>query len=451
MRVRMALLLAASILVLAPAAGATEDTLPQTQNSPTIATPEAVKTNPFSGSAAYAYKFDVPPGTGGLTPELVLTNSTATKGSAYGFGWSLNLSTIERSTRYGAPDYVDPSTAVVDVSTGHDVPVHQFELDGEILIRDQADPDRFYKSQSDGSRILYISSGAGHWEVTQPDGTRYLYGSRVEAKSTLASSTYASIPFRWSLDEVIDARGNAYRIDYERHGELEIYPRYVRYSYHYGDQGALESTAAVRLIEFRWEFRGEDPLVENSLNQDTPTTFRPGFAVQIRKRLKEVVVGVVSGPTDTTIDSTEQVRRYVMTYAPKFEAGPPVVARPHSELVEVQRHGRSDGAFPTSVRFEYSTVGTGFKPFVSLGPGEGDETRYSSSTYFIGDVHSQFLDWNGDGFLTRSIGQLGGYDDPATPEVERAGFGPNPDYNPDSGSTIDWTTTPPTETVYGPS
>ena len=55
------------------------DTRPDTLSNPEIATPEPVKTNPFTGSASYAYRFDVPPGTGGLTPELVLTYSTMTK------------------------------------------------------------------------------------------------------------------------------------------------------------------------------------------------------------------------------------------------------------------------------------------------------------------------------------------------------------------------------------
>ena len=37
-----------------------------------MATPEAVKANPFSGSASYAYRFEVPPGTGGLTNRVWL-------------------------------------------------------------------------------------------------------------------------------------------------------------------------------------------------------------------------------------------------------------------------------------------------------------------------------------------------------------------------------------------
>ena len=80
------LVLLVSLVLSTPSSASTEDTRPQMQNSPTIATPEAVKTNPFNGTAAYAYKIDVPPGTGGLTPELVLTNTTATRNTEYGYG-----------------------------------------------------------------------------------------------------------------------------------------------------------------------------------------------------------------------------------------------------------------------------------------------------------------------------------------------------------------------------
>lgn len=62
------------------------DTEPETRSSPVISTPEAVKLEPFSGSAVYTYRFEVPPGTGGLTPELALSYSTLTRNTEYGWG-----------------------------------------------------------------------------------------------------------------------------------------------------------------------------------------------------------------------------------------------------------------------------------------------------------------------------------------------------------------------------
>ena len=91
-------------------AGATTvDAMPELRNSPKIATPERVKADPFGGTASYAYRFDLPPGTGGLTPELVLTYNTQTRNTEYGYGWSLNIPYIERSTRKHGPFYGDPA------------------------------------------------------------------------------------------------------------------------------------------------------------------------------------------------------------------------------------------------------------------------------------------------------------------------------------------------------
>jgi hypothetical protein len=42
--------------------GNTLDTEPQTRNSPVISVPDPVKVDPFSGSAGYAYKIEVPLG-----------------------------------------------------------------------------------------------------------------------------------------------------------------------------------------------------------------------------------------------------------------------------------------------------------------------------------------------------------------------------------------------------
>ncbi|HKC52715.1 MAG TPA: SpvB/TcaC N-terminal domain-containing protein, partial [Myxococcota bacterium] len=335
------------------------DTEPQTRNSPVIETPEAVKLEPFTGSAVYTYKFEVPPGTGGLTPDVQLSYSTLTRGTEYGFGWTLNMSRIERSTRFGAPTYWDEQD--------------DFELDGELLVPDpRSGSNRFHKQHADFSRIQYLPGSSpelSYWEVTRTDGTKMRYGSRAAAHSrlTIRPSLTGKV-FRWSLDEVIDARGNSYIVDYECEpgggpggtcsGDISyVYPKRIKYSFRPGG-GATPPAANRRLIVFNWDDRGY-PLTSSAHEDiDRPTSYRSGYKVQIGRRLIGVAVGIDSSSGDGEIQSGEQIRRYVLTYAPKTTAASPNEA-PFSKLVSIQRYGSNDVKFPSetnprATQFEYS-------------------------------------------------------------------------------------------------
>ena len=297
----------------------------------------------------------------------MLTNTTVTKNTEYGYGWSLNLSKIERSARFGTPDYINPAQKVLDPATAEEVRGHRFEIDGELLVRDPTDNLRFHKRFNDGSRILYLDDGGGKgsWEVTKPDGTKFLYGSRDTAKSELARSQVSTGTevFRWSLDEVIDPRGNAYRIDYEEDThvlplagsgtgtfQLYIYPKTITYSYfHDPGGGQVVSTHALRRVEFTWHSRGDpgDPSYDpgsaglDHRSADRPTSYRSGFKVQQRKRLADVRIAHGGSGHGTGT----QIRRYQLEYGTKGEGSGFV--RSNSELVTIQRYGMLDEVFPS--------------------------------------------------------------------------------------------------------
>jgi RHS repeat-associated protein len=383
------------------------DTEPQTRNSPLISVPDAVKVDRFSGGASYAYKIDVPPGTGGLTPELSLSYSSLTRGTEYGWGWRLNLSRIERSTRFGAPSYVDAND--------------QFELDGDLLVAGPGNdpnypPERFYKQRTDFNRIEYFPGNGGtssYWRVTHTDGTQYLYGSRPEASSRLSTGAgLTGSAFRWALDAVIDARGNEYLIDYECEsgGEIicagivnNVHPKRIRYSFRSGESAASSVARTQRLVTFEWEPRGHAPE-----DIDRPTSFRSGFKMQIGRRLLRIRVGLDSNPTNGAIDTGEQIRRYELTYEQKISASNPD-GPPFSELASIQRFGPDDvtpfpiAANPRPTRFGYSRPGRGFaateitlaKP---ASPLQESTIRFSFNNE---DTTAGLWDMNGDGILDR--------------------------------------------------
>ncbi|MGH7701763.1 MAG: SpvB/TcaC N-terminal domain-containing protein [Gemmatimonadales bacterium] len=121
MRTRPSLLVLLATFALAPSALAqTTDTMAQTQNTPFLAISDSAKVSLFSGAASYSYPFELPPGTGGLTPNLALVYSSSGSHSEVGYGWSLSLGAIERSTRFGVPIYNGPLSFPLPPATDSD-------------------------------------------------------------------------------------------------------------------------------------------------------------------------------------------------------------------------------------------------------------------------------------------------------------------------------------------
>src|SRR5262249_50275628 len=146
--------------------------------------------------------------------------------------------------------------------------------------------------------------------------------------------------FRWSLDKVIDPRGNYYLIDYMQDtypvGGLsyvaEIYPLKAQYTYN-DTVGA--PAIKRRMVTFVYEDRGA-----SFSERDQPTSFRAGFKVQVRKRLKEVDVGI-DWNGDSTLASSEFTKSYDLTYKTKMGPdsvypGVTVTKVPFSELDSIR-------------------------------------------------------------------------------------------------------------------
>ncbi len=398
----------ALVLLRAPASATTEDTQPQTRSNPVIATPEAVKADFHSGGVGYTYKIDLPPAAG-IVPELALSFSSLTGNTEYGRGWTLNLGKIERSTRSGPPTYGSPTTGV-----------DPFELDGAMLVQDPDNDNRFHLEQTDHRRILYHAStaeGTDYWEVTTPDGTRYLYGSRSAANSKLdgdaVGSPLANNTFRWALDKVVDPRGNWYEIDYayetfahpQPSGGPIVYnmnnhPDVIRYSYHDSESAGRQR----RIVDFQWD----DMRGEAFYNDDRPTSYRSGFKIQISERLTDIEVGTDANGNGA-IDEGERIRRYQLLYNPKPFWGDPdsETLPPYSQLAAIQRYGRTDeDVFPSRTEFNYTRPPRAYEGNMTLWtyPTNTQGVDFTRVEYYLGpagnhNIVSDLEDMNGDGFV----------------------------------------------------
>lgn len=204
--------------------------------------------SPQTGDFTWSYPLRVPPGPGGLQPDLALayssssvdgrTSATNNQASWVGDGWDLSAGYVERSYG-GCADDTDGGTVppkVGDLCWKSDNAVAAYGSGGGMLIRDTA-TGGWRAKNDDGSRIERLT-GAGngdndgeYWRITTVDGTQYFFGARPDARSTWTVPVYGddggepchgssftasacTQAWRWNLDKVVDRHGNVMLYQY---------------------------------------------------------------------------------------------------------------------------------------------------------------------------------------------------------------------------------------------
>ena len=115
----------------------------------------------FTGAATYKIPIEVPPGRAGIAPSLSLSYDSYQSSGWVGVGWSLDMGSIQRSTKrgvnYSANDYV----ALINGSCS------------ELLPRSDWGTN-YYGNKVEGALLkYYFKSSTEGWEVTAKDGTKY--------------------------------------------------------------------------------------------------------------------------------------------------------------------------------------------------------------------------------------------------------------------------------------
>ena len=239
----------------------------------------------FTGTGNFSVPIALPPGRGGLTPQLSLTYSTGHGNGPFGLGWALSLPGVSRKTSRGVPRYLDrdPDTPDTFVLSGAEdlVPVAGA---GTGRVR--------YRPRTEGlfARIEHVTNRSGdYWEVRGKDGMRTRYGTRRpsgadpgwrDPAATTRPDTGAI--FAWKITETADLLGNVTRYTYLRDRGDELGHRWDQplvARIDYADYGDRTDPSFLVGVEFDYEPR-PDPFSE----------YRSGFEIRGSLRCRTIRV-----------------------------------------------------------------------------------------------------------------------------------------------------------------
>lgn len=213
---------------------------------------ESFQTDLTTGAATASVPIVVPPGRKGIQPNLALSYSSNNGNSWCGVGWSLDVGSIQRSTKGGVPTY--------------DNPTDTFVFSGAELV-DIGGNEYRAKIESQFMKFIYDDIN-DHWTVYDKGGTKYMFGESVDSKIGNGSAT-----FKWSLNKVIDIHSNFMTFHYET-DQNHLYLHEIKYTGN-ANTGLLPSHEVV----FNRETR-----------TDAPISYRSGYPATVGQRLKNISV-----------------------------------------------------------------------------------------------------------------------------------------------------------------
>ncbi len=236
--------------------------VPNIQLPPTTVKQKVADADIASGALVYEYSMQTPNGRSGAQPSLGLSYNSQQneEGSLVGYGWSVNLPSIERKNVDGLQNLYTSKNFTSS-------------LDGDLkFVSASAGTDKFGAKIDNGAFLRYEfadQSNGGVWTVTDKKGTKYTFGAVAESR--LSNPVDATKVFRWHLTKVEDLNGNFVSYTYSK-VDNQVYPNEILYTGHGSNDGIYK-------IKFNLEDR-----------PDKAMSAKYGFMVTNTKRLANVEV-----------------------------------------------------------------------------------------------------------------------------------------------------------------
>ncbi|HMA46877.1 MAG TPA: SpvB/TcaC N-terminal domain-containing protein, partial [Frankiaceae bacterium] len=325
---------------------------------------QAPEANLFTGSLTTGIALEVPPGRGGMTPQIALQYSSGGGPGPFGHGWDLPLGRIERSSAWGTPRCTGAHTDdfVLVLPTG-----------AAELVRESSGSPYFRPKVEEAWIRAEQRAAENQWVVVDRSGRTYTFGDVDSARvatstpATLMSQSGGRCDFTavWALTRVEDPNGNRMEIAWSKIFNT-LYPVTVRWG-----ANAAAGVPHVYVVRFLPEWR---PAL------DRQVSYRLGVATRLVWRLYEIDVELEAPGPGTP------VRSYALHYD---DAG----GGYQSLLAAVGVSGR-----PTQ-HFVYAPGVSGHQPVattIARPPGAYDRLRVANDSL---EVSQSVLDMNGDGIL----------------------------------------------------
>ena len=264
------------------------------------------------GEASAAFPIVVPPGRGGMQPQLAWQYSSEGSSSCFGYGWSISVPAISVDTRWGVPQFDASIESEIYLLNGQQLmypneymPNRHGLDEGNYITGEQHDQLRtdylvnntkIFHERKLGSfaKIERIGSGPTDyiWQVTGTNGTVHEYGAYANDNEKLDNGS-DEISY-WPLLRSTDIHGNAIHYEYIRSND-NLYIDRVTYM-----DGTFE-------VDFNYSAEGR---------QDVVTNGRYGFFQKDDQLLEWIEVrGSVPGFTG------DYIRKYIPKYQGEGQLG----------------------------------------------------------------------------------------------------------------------------------
>ena len=239
-----------------------------------------------NGLFSYEIPIAVPPGTGGMTPQLAINYTSNQSDGLLGSGFELSgLSVINRTP---TNRHIDSYAGYVSFSK-----TDRFMLDGQRLIYSAEGSSEWFYSTENYSFSHIIARGDAQenpstFTVITKSGLTYEYSSNT-APLTRAPTTAGDVSVFWLLTKVSDTNNNYYTVSYGKDdANGEYWPTRIDYT--------GNSTAKM------------EPY--NSIRFEYTTNYTPhdAFVYGVKVRRSKIITGI------SVYSGEKRVRKYQMSY-----------------------------------------------------------------------------------------------------------------------------------------
>src|SRR3989339_867097 len=221
-----------------------------------------INTDTNTGAFNYNYPLEVPAGRNNLQPDLALSynNQDTNNQNLFGYGWSLNIPSIERLNKTGIDNlYTDN--------------YFTSSLGGELTAISLSDDihGTYGPRVENGDFLKYEYTTSSTWLITDKMGVVYTFGKTLADRQDDPNDNTRI--YKWLLSEVRDTNDNFIRYQYYKDAG-QIYPEKIFYTGHTQTDGIFE-------VEFVREDR-----------TDNLSSFQTGFSVTNNYRFSQILVKI---------------------------------------------------------------------------------------------------------------------------------------------------------------